>query len=269
MYRQTAALVDLGAIRANYELACTLTGSRKCIAVIKANAYGHGMLEVARALDTAAALAVATVDEACALRDAGIDKDILVLEGASSEAAAAEARGTNLVLVVSTEEQVEFSSGSRTWIKIDTGMHRLGIDPSRFGDVLERLRAAGSDVGAACTHLACADDPGSAATERQLRLFAKCTLDAGLPLSIANSAGILAWPASHADWNRPGIMLYGASPFPTSVENAARLRPAMTFTAEIIALRDIDAGEAVGYGARWTADRRSRRRLSRAWCRGT
>jgi alanine racemase len=258
MYRQTAALVDLEAICANYELACTLTGTRKCIAVIKANAYGHGMLEVARALDTAAALAVATVDEACALRDAGIDKDILVLEGASSEAAAAEARGTNLVLVVSTEEQIEFSSGSRTWIKIDTGMHRLGIDPSRFGDVLERLRAAGSDVRAACTHLACADEPGSEATERQLRLFAKCTLDAGLPLSIANSAGILAWPASHADWNRPGIMLYGASPFPTSVENAARLRPAMTFTAEIIALRDIDAGEAVGYGARWTADRRSR-----------
>jgi alanine racemase len=258
MYRHTTAAIDLAAIRANYELACTLTGSRKCSAVIKANAYGHGMLEVAAALDTASALAVATVDEACTLRDAGIDKDILVLEGANSEAAAAEARGTNLILVVNTEEQVEFSSGTRSWLKIDTGMHRLGVGPSRCGDVLERLRAAGSEVLAICTHLACADDLDSEATEHQLRLFAACTANTGLPFSIANSAGILAWPASHADWNRPGIMLYGASPFPESVENAARLRPGMTFSAEIIAIRDVDVGEAVGYGARWTAERRSR-----------
>jgi alanine racemase len=258
MYRQTAAQIDLAAIRSNYELACTLTGSRKCIAVIKANAYGHGMLEVAQALDSAAALAVATVDEACTLRDAGIDKDILVLEGASSEAAATEARGTNLVLMVNNEEQVDFSSGTRAWIKVDTGMHRLGIGPTRFGDVFERLRAAGSDVLAACTHLACADDLRSKATEQQLQLFGECTADTGLPLSIANSAGILAWPASHADWNRPGIMLYGASPFPVRIENATRLRPAMTFRAEIIALRAVEIGESVGYGARWTADRRSR-----------
>ena len=258
MYRHTAASVDLAAIRANYELACTLTGSRRCVAVIKANAYGHGLVEVARALDAAAALAVATVDEACRLRDAGIDKDILVLEGANSEAAAAESRGTNLVLVVSSEEQVEFCAGARTWLKVDTGMHRLGVQPSRFGDVLQRLRAAGSDVLVACTHLACADDPAGEATERQLRLFAECTADTGLPRSIANSAGILAWPASHADWNRPGIMLYGASPFPSRIANAATLRPAMTFSAEVIALRDVAAGETVGYGARWTAGRRSR-----------
>lgn len=258
MYRHTEALVDLEAIRANYELACTLTGSRRCVAVIKANAYGHGVLEVARALEAASAFAVATVDEACQLRDAGIDKDILVLEGAGSEAAAAEARGTNLVLVVSQEEQIETSAGARTWLKVDTGMHRLGIGPSRFVDVLERLRAAGSEVLAACTHLACADDLDSDVTERQLRVFAECTADSGLALSIANSAGILAWPETHAEWNRPGIMLYGASPFASSVENAARLQPAMTFSAEIIALRDIGIGESVGYGGRWSAGRRSR-----------
>ena len=258
MYRRTTASIDLDAIRANYELSCALSGTRQSIAVIKANAYGHGLPEVASALQGAAAFAVATVDEACQLRDAGIDKGILVLEGANSPAAAAESRGANFVLMVHSEEQIELSGDARVWIKVDTGMHRLGIQPPRLAHVLERLRQGGADVRAACTHLACADDLADEATDRQLQVFAACTADSGLPLSIANSAGILAWPASHADWNRPGIMLYGASPFSVPVENAASLRPAMTLEAEIIALRDIAAGDAVGYGARWTAKRASR-----------
>jgi alanine racemase len=258
VYRRTAALVDLEAIRANYELACSVTGNRQCIAVVKADAYGHGMPQVARALEDAAAFAVATVDEACELRDAGIEKDILVLEGASSAAAAAEARGANFVLVVHSEEQVELSLDARVWIKVDTGMHRLGIQPQQLAPVLERLRGGGAEVLAACTHLACADDPDSDATDHQLAVFADCASATGLPLSIANSAGILAWPASHAAWNRPGVMLYGASPFAVRIEHADALQPAMTFRSEIIALREIGVGESVGYGARWTAGRPSR-----------
>ncbi len=258
MYRRTAARIDLEAIRANYALACELTGSRQCMAVIKADAYGHGMLQVARALHDAAAFAVATVDEACQLRDAGIRQDVLVLEGASSPAAAAESRAADFILMVNGEEQVELSRGARVWLKIDTGMHRLGIRPGRFEPVRDRLGEVGARVLAVCTHLACADDLDNEATARQLQCFAETTAGCGLPLSIANSAGILAWPGSHADWNRPGVMLYGASPFASDVANAGRLQPAMTFSSEIIALRDIGAGESVGYGARWTATRASR-----------
>jgi alanine racemase len=261
MHRRTAATIDLGAIRDNCALAATRAPMAKTIAVIKANAYGHGMLEVAAALDDyAAAFAVATLDEAVVLRAAGVDKDILVLEGVNSADQYREAEADGLTLAVNSREQVELALGSSAsvWIKVDTGMHRLGIEPGELADMLARLRVASVKVEAVCTHLARADDLDDAATYRQLETFRVCTDACGLPLSIANSAGILGWPESHADWNRPGIMLYGASPFLSDVAAASGLRPAMTFAAEVIALRDIPPGDSVGYGGRWVATRPSR-----------
>ena len=120
------------------------------------------------------------------------------------------------------------------------------------------MRSGSADLRVICTHLACADEPDNDATQKQLQAFRECTAGLGIPLSIANSAGILNWPDSHADWNRPGYMLYGASPFAVDVANAANLRPAMSFFSEIIAIRDVPKGESVGYGARWTAQRNSR-----------
>ena len=260
MQRKTAAHIDLGAIRANYAYACTLVPEGKILPVIKADAYGHGLVPVAKSLqDEAPAFAVATVEEAVELRDAGIGIDLLVLEGATTRAATERAGSYGLVLMVHAESQVDMlpNSGASAWVKVDTGMHRLGIDPAMLGDVVGRLQAGGVDVRAICTHLACADELDNNVTREQLTTFRECTAGFGLPMSIANSAGILAWPESHADWNRPGIMLYGASPFVTDVEATRDLRPAMTFASEIIAIRNLADGESVGYGRCWTADRPS------------
>ena len=264
MYRKTVAVVDLNAIRENYSLAGKLAPNSKNIAVIKANAYGHGMLRVAEALqDVVPAFAVAIVDEALELRAAGISQPILVLEGINDIAACEVAAENKLSLVVHNQEQVSQLLQARLscpvplWIKVDTGMHRLGLAPDDLEPVLEKLRSAGHDVAVICTHLACADELASDATQQQLDVFKACVSGIDLPTSISNSAGILAWPASHADWNRPGYMLYGNSPLTTAVESASGLRPAMSFRAEIIAINEVAAGESVGYGARWTAERAS------------
>ena len=261
MHRRTAATIDLGAIRDNFALADSEAPASRTMAVIKANAYGHGMLEVAAALDScAAAFAVATLDEAVVLRAAGVDKDILVLEGVNSADGYREAEADGLTLAVNSRQQAELALASTApvWIKVDTGMHRLGIQPGELADTLAMLRKASVKVEVVCTHLARADDLEDAATRHQLETFRACTDACGLPRSIANSAGILGWPDSHADWNRPGIMLYGPSPFLSDVAAASRLRPAMTFEAEVIALRDIPPGDSVGYGGRWVAKRPSR-----------
>ena len=261
MHRRTTATIDLGAIRANLALACGTVPGAQAVAVIKANAYGHGMLAVAAALeDSASAFGVATIDEAMVLRAAGVDKDVLVLEGVSSAEAMREAEAAGLTLMINSREQVEMALATNVhaWIKVDTGMHRLGIQPADLADVLEQLRASPVAVDVVCTHLACADDLDNEATSRQVDVFNACTDGCNLPRSIANSAGILGWPASHTEWIRPGNMLYGSSPFIADVEAASGLRPAMTFEAEVIAVRDVPAGDSVGYGARWTATRPSR-----------
>ena len=262
MYRKTEAHIDLDAIRANFALACSLAPKSKSMPVIKANAYGHGMLRVAEALqDEAPAFAVATIDEALELREAGIYKALLVLQGVTSAAACKAAAARKLTPIVHSAEQLEALIASRVslpaWLKVDTGMHRLGVAPGDAGDACKRLTAGGIDVQAICTHLASADDLDSDATRRQLERFDSATAGLGLPRSIANSAGVLAWPGSHAEWNRPGYMLYGASPFARHVEAASELKAAMTLRSEIIAIRAVAEGESVGYGERWTAARPS------------
>ena len=194
------------------------------------------------------------------LRAAGVDKDVLVLEGVNCADGYREAEAEGLTLAVNSREQVELAlaSTASVWIKVDTGMHRLGIAPGELSDVVARLRDASVSVEVVCTHLACADNLDDAATLQQLDAFRACAEALGLPRSIANSAGILGWPDSHAEWNRPGIMLYGAMPFTTEVTAASGLQPAMTFEAEVIAIREVPAGDSVGYSGRWTAARPSR-----------
>jgi alanine racemase len=259
MHRRTTAIIDLEAIRANLASALAQAPTAQAMAVIKANAYGHGMLEVAAALeDTAAAFAVATIDEALALRAAGVGKDVLVLEGVTSADALREAEAAGLTIMINSHEQAELALASRVhaWVKVDTGMHRLGIQPADLADILDRMQRAALSVDVVCTHLACADDLDNALTSRQIDAFRACTDGCGLPRSIANSAGILGWPDSRAEWIRPGIMLYGSSPF--IADDVPGLHPAMTFEAEVIAVREIPIGDSVGYGARWTATRPSR-----------
>lgn len=262
MHRKCAALVDLDAIRANYALACRLAPESRTIAVIKADAYGHGAVDVAHALrGTAPAFAVAIIDEALELRKAGINKPLLVMEGVNSISALECAAEQKLAVVVHNDKQLDDLQRARlpapvsVWLKVDTGMHRLGLAPDDVAGAVSQLRASENckDSIVVCTHLASADVPGSAFTRQQLDVFDSCVAGMDVQQSISNSGGILACPASHRDWNRPGYMLYGITPFSDEVASASELRPAMTLQSEVIAIREVAVSESVGYGGRWTA----------------
>lgn len=266
MYRKTVAVIDLDAIRDNFLYACRLAPQSRNIAVIKADAYGHGAVQVAKALqDLAPAFAVAMMDEAVPLRENNIDGPVLVLEGASDEASITAAIEHDCWLVVHNELQLEYILAARpdkplsVWIKIDTGMSRLGFRPEKLPSILERLQTA--EVAPAqivvCTHLACAEELSNDKTHIQTDAFRECAAKYKLPISISNSAGIMGWPETHAEWNRPGYMLYGISPFAEFNENAEPLKPAMTLRSELIAIRSINVGDSVGYGGTWVAQRPS------------
>jgi len=253
------ARIDLDALRHNLQVARRAAPTSHVIAVIKADAYGHGIQRAARALAQADAFGVARVEEGVALRQAQIAKPILVLEGCFGAEELALSARHELQLVVAEPEQLTLLAGARLqrpihcWLKVDTGMHRLGIP-------LHRAAAAFAGLGAApavadelrlMTHLACADDPDAAATDVQLRRFTPLAKAFRVETSIANSAGILAWPDSHGDWNRPGIMLYGSSPMVEGLPDDHGLRPVMTLSTRLIAVRQLQQGDPIGYGGSW------------------
>lgn len=265
--RNCEAVIDLAAIRANFELACRLAPDSRALAVIKADAYGHGAVRVAETLrDMAPMFAVGFIDEAVELWEAGIREPVLLLEGAGDidELEYVAQRGGAVVVHRSVQltalENARVETPVAVWLKIDTGMHRLGLPPAEVGSALARLRDSDNVAEGIvlCTHLANSDIVGDVATFRQIEFFDACCEGADLPQSIANSGGIMAYPESHRHWNRPGYMLYGGSPFQHDLPQSRALRPAMTLRSEIIGLREIAAGEPVGYGSRWTADRPSR-----------
>lgn len=261
--RPSKATIDLAALRGNLEAAARLSPASKNVAVIKANGYGHGMVEAAYALQsTADALAVATIDEALSLRASGVDGPLLVLQGVGDRADAEEAAAHGLWLMLHEPAQVETLLSLRgetpltAWLKLDTGMHRLGFSPADAENAFRALAASPRLLRPVvlCTHLACADDLDSPVTRRQLSAFNAFAENKEASLSIANSAGIVHWPESRADWNRPGIMLYGCDPMGAFDGGAAGLEAVMTVSSEIMAIRDIPAGEGVGYGHRWKAE---------------
>jgi alanine racemase len=258
------AIVDTEALRHNLRRVRALAPGSRVMAVVKANAYGHGLVPAARALSEADGCAVARLDEALVLRAAGLSGRILLLEGVFNPSQLEAAAAHGLELMVHTIEQVELlerraasAAPLRLWIKIDTGMNRLGFRPEQFPEAMRRLRSCAGIAGdpVLVTHLACADETTSLRTESQLRLFAELTTGIAGERSIANSAGLLAWPGSRSDWVRPGLMLYGVSPFEGNVGADLGLRPAMTLETEVIAVKPVRAGESVGYGATWTAAR--------------
>jgi len=264
--RPTSATVRLNAVSENFKTACRIAPGSQNVAVIKADAYGHGAVEVARALeDKAPAFAVAFFEEAVQLRDAGIKKPILILQGTLGEENIDEAAARDFWLMLNNQQQIDrvLTSTSkrpvRVWLKVETGMHRLGFEPEEVENVCRSL--VSSDKIQAemvlCTQLACADDLDSRMTGKQVNRLNAIAALYKLPLSIANSAAIMAWPETHARWNRPGYMLYGNSPFAVEQDNADGLLPAMTLESEIVALRDVAAGQGVGYGIDWVAERKS------------
>ena len=267
MARPNQARLNLAGLRHNLALVRQLAPHSRTMAVVKADAYGHGAPVVAQTLDPLVdAFAVACLEEAEAIRDAGIASPILLLEGVFEPSELATAAARDFWITIDSEQQLQWLENSRPalplgcWLKLDTGMHRLGVTPDQAELYYRRLKAcpnAREDIVLA-THFACADDCENTLTRLQLEQFERACQNLRGERSAANSAGVLGWPASHYDWVRPGYMLYGNSPMATEHPNAGALQPVMTLASAVISLRDVAAGETVGYGANWTAVRPSR-----------
>ncbi len=262
MTRPTCIRIDLAALRANYQYARALHGGR-ALAVIKANAYGHGALACARALAPVAdGFAVAFLDEARSLRESGVRNPILILEGAFSAAEVMLAHGLDLWLVVHQPEQIRLIEESsvagrfNVWLKIDSGMSRAGFKPSEASHAYRRLLSSGKVRSIVLmTHFARADERDEPMTARQIETFDTATLELQGERSLCNSAGLMEWPAARRDWARPGLISYGVTP-----DGCDRplLRPVMTFESGVFATRTLEAGESLGYGATYVAERRTR-----------
>jgi alanine racemase len=259
MSRNTVARVDLQALQHNLGVVKGLARGSAVVCVIKADGYGHGIRRVASALDKADQFAVATPGEARAVRDAGWTGPLLLLEGFSDGDDFDVARQLDLDLVVHHQGQVEalrsrgVTPRQRLWLKLDTGMHRLGFPARDAEAVLEALHpVAGRDMPVLMSHFACADEPSNPMTSQQLSLFDQVTQGHPNPQSLANSAAILNFPDSCRDFVRPGILLYGISPLPGQTAAAHGLKPAMTLACEIVAVNQCRAGDRVGYGAAFT-----------------
>lgn len=274
MTRAARAVIDLDALRHNLQRARTADPAARQFAVIKANGYGHGLVPVAQALafgqTKADGFAVASLDEAITLRDAGISQPILLLEGFFHADELPAIRQHRLEIVVHHAVQLDAletmtladgEAALSVWLKVDTGMHRLGFTLDEAPAAWDRLMAcvAVQQPPRLMTHLACADDFQHPATLVQLARFnallstlSKLSKSSQqIETSIANSAGILGWMGSHGDIDRPGIMLYGVSPFMGETGDHRRLRPVMTLRSELISVKHCRQGDAVGYGGAW------------------
>ncbi|NLY58220.1 MAG: alanine racemase [Gammaproteobacteria bacterium] len=263
--RPARALIDLSALRHNYRLAKSLSGCR-ALAVVKANAYGHGALACAAALDSEAdGFAVSAIEEALQLREAGHRQPIVLLEG-WFEASELELICRHQLWPVIHHHgqlqdllQADLSQPLHVWLKLDSGMHRTGFSAADYPTVWRQLQASGKVTSLTrMTHFARADEPETGRTEQQLEAFEQATVGLEGPASLCNSAGVLAWPQAHGDWIRPGIMLYGASPFGFPQPQASQLQPVMQLDSRVIAVHQIAASEPIGYGSRFVTGRPSR-----------
>lgn len=256
MPRPLRATVDLSALRHNLGVAKNHAPHARIMAVIKANGYGHGMLRTAKALVGADGFAVLNLAEAITLREAGFTQEILLLEGFFSADELPLLARLCLSSVIHAQWQIDallkmpISAPVSAWLKINTGMNRLGFQPNELPAALQSLHQIGAQV-TLMTHFACADERDGIA--EQMALFNSITSGQQLPRSLSNSAAVLNYPEAHGDWVRPGIMLYGASPMSQQSASELGLKPVMTLSSELIAMRDIPTGAAVGYGASFRA----------------
>ncbi|MBD2797343.1 alanine racemase [Xenorhabdus sp. 18] len=261
--KAATAVIDRCALRHNLQQVRAQAPDSKLIAVVKANAYGHGLLETAHTMEDADCFGVARIGEALALRSGGIVKPILLLEGFFDAADLPVLVVNHIETVVHSIEQLEaleqadLSHPIKVWMKLDTGMHRLGVridEADAFYQRLSRCRNVEQPVNI-ISHFSRADEPTVETTQQQIERFMAFIADKTGEKSISASGGILLWPEAHLDWVRPGIMLYGASPMADNTAADFNLLPAMTLKSSLIAVRQHNAGEAVGYGGTWRSER--------------
>jgi len=262
--RQTQAIIHADALLHNFKALAAIAPSSQSMAVMKADAYGHGAVNVARILQhVSSQFAVAIIEEAIALRDAGISAPVVVLEGAHQAKECQMAFQHNCILVMHCEEQLQWLNNCpenqrpHIWLKVDSGMHRLGFAISDIEDMTKKYRHLLSEQTVIATHFACADDVDNGFTASQLSAFKRVADAIGLPTSVANSPAIVNWPASRNAWNRLGVGVYGGA-VSTANNVGVEIYPAMTLRSSILAVRTIAAGEGVGYGQRWVASKPSK-----------
>ncbi len=261
--RPIVASISQSALRHNLAVVKQLAPRSKVMAVVKANGYGHGLLNVAQGLVDADGFAVLGMSEAVMLRHAGFKQTILLLEGVFCADELHEAVHYDVDVVVHCQPQLQMLLNAmldkplQVHLKMNTGMNRLGFNPEEFLDAFNALKACRNIAGITLmTHFATADkDPG---VDTPLSLFKNTITGLKQPVSLANSAAILRYPNTHADWVRPGIMLYGASTVSGVPAADFGLKPVMRFSSEIIAVQTIKAGDGLGYGHRFIADKTMR-----------
>jgi alanine racemase len=258
------------ALQSNLAQLRLIAPNSKVMAVVKANGYGHGLLNVAESVGKynggADGFGLARLEEALQLRDGGVKGKLLLLEGFFRQSDLPILVTHNIDTVVHHESQlqmletVSLDQPVTVWIKIDTGMHRLGFSLAQFDDVYQRLQACPQVAKPIhfMTHFACADEPDNQLTQSQIDAFERKIKSLEGDCTLANSAGTLFWPSSQADWIRPGIALYGVSPLAGDKGSNHKLVPAMELVSNLIAVREHKAGDSVGYGAFWTAKKDTR-----------
>lgn len=257
MTRPTRAYLSAAALRHNFERVRHYAPESHVMAIIKANAYGHGLAWAAKHLHDADAFGVASVEEGVALRTAGVRQAICLLEGFFDADELALIGKHQLAPVLHHESQLWDLENTPVqpldiWLKIDTGMHRLGFRPEATPDVVERLRKSGKLASLRLmSHLANADNTFDATTTVQLERFLSVAEAVGGERSLANSAGLIGWPPTRLDWVRPGIMLYGGSPMMGQGASTFGLQPVMTLASQLIAVNPCRKGEVIGYGGDW------------------
>ena len=261
--RPIQATISLSALEHNLAVAKSKAPQSKIMAVVKANGYGHGLLNAAKGLKAADGFAILGLDEALTLRNAGYTQTILMLEGVFSSDELIHVSEKAISIVVHSDvqinllEQVKLAKPISVHLKMNTGMNRLGFKPSDFESVWARL-AACSNVAdlTLMTHFATADE--SFGIKEPLAVFNKTTQDHQEPCSLANSATLLRFPEAHGQWVRAGIMLYGSSPITGESAASFNLKPVMQFTSKIIAVQSLETDESIGYGQTFTAVKKTR-----------
>ncbi|EGR1583877.1 alanine racemase [Vibrio parahaemolyticus] len=257
------ACIDLSALQHNLQRVKAQAPESKVMAVVKANGYGHGLRHVAIHANHADAFGVARIEEALQLRACGVVKPILLLEGFYSPGDLPVLVTNNIQTVVHCEEQLialeqaDLETPVVVWLKIDSGMHRLGVRPEQYDEFISRLKTCPNVAKPLryMSHFGCADELDSSITPQQIELFMSLTSGCQGERSLAASAGLLAWPQSQLEWVRPGIIMYGVSPFSDKTAQDLGYQPVMTLKSHLIAVREVKKGESVGYGGIWTSER--------------
>jgi len=261
------ANIDLAAVKHNLKQVKQLASNSRLMSVIKANAYGHGAIKIAQALTDSDAFAVARLSEGIRLREAGIQHAIVLLEGVLTTEDLQTAADFSLSIVFHNQSQIDLLTQTQLsksltfcWLMVETGMNRLGVPADKIDKALQDLIQSNKISGSVglMSHFANADSVDDLRNQQQLERLKRCVDSRNIPISMANSGAILSFAASHGDWVRPGLMLYGVSPFENQSVNTLGLKPVMQLTSVLIAIQDLQAGDQVGYGGDWLASQATR-----------